>query len=71
MEIKTEDGAETEFALQARMETPSFWRVTTHKGIAFGNEKLAFHVCIYSCLCLYVLVCLISALQMNKIYTIY
>lgn len=45
MEIKTENGTETEFALQARMERPSFWRVTTHKGIAFGNEKLAFHVC--------------------------
>ncbi len=44
MEIESEDGTEMEFALQARMANVRFWRVTTHHGIAFGNEKLAFHV---------------------------
>ena len=44
LEIPSEDGSQVEFSLQARLGNVRVWRVTTHQGIAFGNEELAFHV---------------------------
>ena len=43
LEIREDDGT-IDFTLQARLGNVRSWSMTTHHGIAFGNEELAFRV---------------------------
>ena len=49
MEVLDESDTPT-FTLQGRLSNVSFWRITTHVGLAFGQSDLAFHVSVtYAC----------------------
>ena len=43
LEIRNDNGT-IDFALQGRLGNVRQWRITTHQGIAFGNDELAFRV---------------------------
>ena len=43
LEIRNDEGT-IDFALQGRLGNVRAWRITTHQGIAFGNDELAFRV---------------------------
>lgn len=50
MEVLSEEGTNAEFSIQGRFDRIRCCRVTTHRGLAFGNENLAFHVSIILCI---------------------
>ena len=43
-EVLPEGSTTPSFTLQGRLGMVSFWRVTTHLALAFGDDSLAFHV---------------------------
>ena len=44
LELQSDEGDIPDFTLQGRLNTVSFWPVTTHKALAFGQPGLSFHV---------------------------
>ena len=44
LEVLPEDSEVPIFTMQGRLGRVSFWRVTTHLGLSFGQPDLAFHV---------------------------
>ena len=46
LNVLTPEGDSSEFMLQGKLGMVSFWRVTTHKALAFGQPGLSFHVSI-------------------------
>ena len=48
VEALRKEGDRPVFTLQGRLGSVSFWRVTTHLSLAFGDSSLAFHVRYYN-----------------------
>ena len=44
LDIRTPEGDSYEFRLQGRLDRVSFWSVTAHQALAFGQPGLTFHV---------------------------
>ena len=48
LELESDEGDIPDFTLQGRLNMVSFWPVTTHKALAFGQPGLSFHVSTYN-----------------------